>query len=231
MQSEENTFGDNLTNRAISTVIFDMNGVITDDEDCHELATQQAFEKVGMTITPALYRRYCLGRTDAAAFVDLLRDFQIKDQNVNSIIADKSTLYQALIARNLKVYPGVVTLIEQLHQTYTLALTTSSTIEEVQTVIDQLQIEHFFKTIVSSRDVKRGKPDPEPYLLTAERLGVNPQECVVIEDSENGVRSAKAAGMNCIAIPNTEKPEKLKLADSIITNYSEITEELIQHLA
>lgn len=214
----------------ITTVIFDMNGVITDDEDLHELATKKAFEKVELTITSAIYRQYCLGRTDAAAFVDLIKDFNIKDQEANAIITDKSILYQELIAHNLKVYPGVVDLIKRLFQQYTLALTTSSTFEEVQTVVNQLQIIDVFKVIVSSRDVKRGKPDPEPYLLTAEKLGVPSSNCAVIEDSENGIRSAIAARMKCIAIPNTENRDKLKLAHCIIDDYSEITEDLLQRL-
>ncbi|WP_339705129.1 HAD family phosphatase [uncultured Kriegella sp.] len=214
----------------ISTVIFDMNGVITDDEDLHELATQKAFEKVGLEITPEIYRQYCLGRTDAAAFVDLVRDFQLQKQEVGSLIADKTNSYQALIADNLKVYPGVIELIERLHQKYTLALTTSSTFEEVQTVVGQLQLENLFKVIVSSKDVKRGKPDPEPYILTAQKLGVACENCAVIEDSENGVRSAVAAGMKCIAIPNTEKRGKLTRAHFIIDEYSELTDHLIQSL-
>ena len=214
----------------ITTVIFDMNGVITDDEDLHELATQKAFATVGLEITPEIYRQYCLGRTDAAAFVDLIRDFQLKNQEVAALIADKSIVYQALIADNLKVYPGVVALIEKLHQNYTLALTTSSTFAEVQTVVGQLQLKNHFKVIVSSKDVKRGKPDPEPYLLTAEKLGVFSSNCVVIEDSENGVRSAVAAGMTCIGIPNTEKRDKLTQAHYIIDDYSELTDHLIQSL-
>lgn len=214
----------------ITHVIFDMNGVITDDEDLHELATRKAFEKVGLMITPAIYRQYCLGRTDVSAFVDLVRDFNIKNREVPLIITDKSILYQALIADNLKVYPGVVSLIKHLHQKYTLALTTSSTFEEVQTIVNQLQIENLFKTIVSSRDVKRGKPDPEPYLLTAEKLSVQVENCAVIEDSENGIQSAISAGMKCIAISNTENWDKLTLAHGIIDDYSEITDELLQRL-
>ena len=213
----------------ISSVIFDMNGVITDDENLHEIATQQAFEKRGLSMTPGIYHQYCLGRTDESAFVDLIEDFQLQNLTVTSIIKEKSNLYQELITDNLKVYPGVINLIERL-QNYTLALTTSSTFKEAQTVIYQLKLKNRFKIIVSSNDVKRGKPDPEPYLLTAKKLGVLCKNCAVIEDSENGIKSAIAAGMKCIAIPNTENRDKLKLANCIIDDYSEITDELLQSL-
>ncbi len=214
----------------VTTVIFDMNGVITDDEGLHERATQKTFEKVGLIVTPEIYRNYCLGRTDASAFVDLAHDFHLKNHEVTSLITHKSILYQDLIADNLQVYPGVVTLIEKLYQKYTLALTTSSTFEEVQTVVNQMEIENRFKIIVSSNDVKHGKPYPEPYLLTAEKLGVSCENCAVIEDSENGVRSAVAAGMKCIAITNTESGDKLMDAHCIIDDYQEITDELLQSL-
>ena len=212
----------------ITTIIFDMNGVITDDEDIHELATQQIFEGVGVEITPEIYREFCLGRTDASAFKDLVAKFGVQNQNVSHLIAAKSVAYQALIKGNLKVYAGVIELIHQLHKKYTLALTTSSTFEEVQAVMNQLKIGNYFGTVICANDVKFGKPDPEPYLLTAKKLQVDSASCLVIEDSENGVQSAKAAGMKCVAITNTEKSNKLKAADQIITDYSEFTDAFIQ---
>ncbi len=214
----------------ITTIIFDMNGVIIDDEDCHELATKKAFNQVGVSITPEIYRKFCLGRTDATAFKELTAEFQIKKGNTADLISVKKLFYLELMKDNLKIYPEVVELIRKLHGTYTLALTTSSTHNEVETVISQLDIGRYLKTIVTADDVKNGKPDPEPYLLTAEKLDVNCNDCLVIEDSENGVQSAKSAGMKCIAITNSEHPDKLQLADRIIIKYSEITESLIQSL-
>lgn len=130
----------------------------------------------------------------------------------------------------MKTYPSIVKLIKDLHQKYPLALTSSSTFEEVQTVMVELNIGSLFEVLVTSRDVIHGKPHPEPYLLTAEKLGVAPANCLVIEDSENGVKSAKSAAMKCIAISNTENPDKLGLADCIIKDYSEITDDLIRKI-
>lgn len=206
-----------------------MNGVITDDEESHELATKRAFEQVDLDVTPEIYRKFCMGRTDTAAFKELMAEFQIKERTTEDLISVKTKYYLRLIKDNLKIYPGVVELIHRLHQKYTLALTTSSTFDEMETVIIKLQLRKLFKTIVTAEDVKHGKPHPEPYLLTAEKLGVNCKDCLVIEDSENGVRSAKSAGMKCIAITNNEKPHNLQLADRIIDKYSEITEGFIQN--
>ncbi len=212
----------------ITTVIFDMNGVITDDEDIHELATKEAFKSIGFNLTSDTYRELCLGRTDFASFKDLFKKFRIENQILENLIALKSLKYQFLIQGNMKVYPEVIQLIKNLHKEYTLALTSSSTFDEVQIVVNQLDIKKFFKIIVTAKDVIHGKPHPEPYLLTAKKLNVKCKNCLVIEDSKNGIKSAKQAGMICVAIPNTEDRTKLVEADQVIENYTDITNRFIQ---
>ncbi|MBC6998914.1 HAD family phosphatase [Cytophaga sp. FL35] len=213
-----------------TTIIFDMNGVITDDEHCHEMATKLVFETFAVDITPEIYRTYCLGRTDKAAFADLLADFGLQYVKCSKLIADKTKIYLDLVSNELKIYPGVVACIEKLAQNYTLALTTSSTKLEVQATMKITGLSDLFKVVVTSEDVSRGKPDPEPYLVTLKKLGLPASQCLVIEDSENGVKSAKAAGIRCIAISNTEISEKLQLADAIIKSYKEFDDNLIQSL-
>ncbi len=201
-----------------TTIIFDMNGVITDDEHIHELATKEAFSDIGIQLTAEDYRAFCLGRTDIAAFKDLFEKFDVQHQNTSELIAKKSIRYQELIKENLKIYPGIVDFIKNQSSKYTLALTSSSTYDEVTGVVNLLNIKDFFKIIITANDVKRGKPHPEPYLLTAKQLNVNPKECLVLEDSENGVLSAIAAGMVCVAITNTEVKNKLEKANYIVEN-------------
>jgi HAD superfamily hydrolase (TIGR01509 family) len=195
-----------------------MNGVITDDEHIHELATKEAFSDIGIQLTAEDYRAFCLGRTDIAAFKDLFEKFDVQHQNTSELIAKKSIRYQELIKENLKIYPGIVDFIKNQSSKYTLALTSSSTYDEVTGVVNLLNIKDFFKIIITANDVKRGKPHPEPYLLTAKQLNVNPKECLVLEDSENGVLSAIAAGMVCVAITNTEVKNKLEKANYIVEN-------------
>jgi HAD superfamily hydrolase (TIGR01509 family) len=214
----------------ITTIIFDMNGVITDDEEIHEIATQEIFKSIGIDLTSEIYRELCLGRTDMASFKDLMKYYEVRDQNMDKLIAAKSSKYQLLIQGNLKVYPGVISLIKKLHQKYTLALTSSSTFDEVHTVVRQLNLKKFFQTIVTSKDVVHGKPDPEPYFLTAKKLNVKCENCLVLEDSENGVQSAISAGMKCVAITNTEDQNNLTKADRIIDTYTILTDTFIQNV-
>ena len=94
-----------------------------------------------------------------------------------------------------------------------------------------LGIADLFQTVVSGQDVTRGKPDPEGYLLAAERLGIRPENCVVIEDSTAGVSSAKRAGMLCVAITNTRSRSKLARADLIINSLEEVDVDDLKRLA
>ena len=133
----------------ITTVIFDMNGVITDDEEIHEIATKKIFGDIGFELTSEMYREFCMGRTDIAAFKDIIAKYEIENQDMEALISLKSLKYQSLIQGNLKVYPGVVQLIKDLYLKHTLALTSSSTFDEVKLVVNQLKIEDLFKVIVT----------------------------------------------------------------------------------
>ncbi|MBI4301384.1 MAG: HAD-IA family hydrolase, partial [Chloroflexi bacterium] len=114
---------------------------------------------------------------------------------------------------------------------YCLALATSST-SSVDLVIDGLGLRNIFDVIVSGHDVVRPKPDPEIFVLTAQKLGVSPAECLVLEDSAAGVEAAQKAGMRCIAIPSeATKGQDFSQADLIIESLAQIKLALIEGLA
>lgn len=191
----------------------------------------KAFGEVGLQMSPEMYRKYCLGRTDTSAFKNLIAAYTVQGVDINELMVRKKDCYLEAVKDGLKIFDGVLDLIHRLYPNYTLALTTSSTLAEARVVIDLLGLHEIFKVRVTSEDVKKGKPDPEPYLLTAKKLGVRAKECLVIEDSENGVRSAKAAGMACVAVTHSERPGQLAMADRIISAYADITDEFIARLA
>jgi HAD superfamily hydrolase (TIGR01509 family) len=95
---------------------------------------------------------------------------------------------------------------------YNVALVSSSPKPIVDIVVQRFELGKYFDRIITGDDVEKGKPDPEPYLKAAKELGVHPEECVVVEDSINGVKSAKAAGMKCIGITNSFPREELERA-------------------
>jgi len=126
--------------------------------------------------------------------------------------------------------PGAVDAVRRCEARWPLAVASSSNPELIEVVLDRAGIRELFRAVVSSQEVPRGKPAPDVYLEAARRLGVGPARCAAVEDSHNGLRSAKAAGMRVIAVPNTHFPpdeEALALADVILASVTELTPEVI----
>lgn len=215
----------------IKAVIFDMNGVIIDDELVHEIAFKQICANFKIKVTHQIYLRCCVGRTDAAGFEEIFKNHKIKMPPVKGLIKQKSALYQKLILKHVKTYPGVINLIKKLSKKYVLALATSSVKKEAFLTLNHFKVKDYFKAIVTADDITRGKPDPEPYLLAAKKLSLAPNKCVAIEDSVSGIISAKAAKMACIAITNTYPQNRLTQADVIVSKFSEINQKLIDSIS
>jgi HAD superfamily hydrolase (TIGR01509 family) len=128
---------------------------------------------------------------------------------------------RVVVARMLERYaagpswiPGALDAVRRVAAAHALGLASSSNRELIEVVLDAGGIAHLFRAVVSSEEVARGKPAPDVYLEAARRLSVDPSACVAIEDSHNGIRSAKAAGMACVAIPNSRFPPGDAIAEA-----------------
>ncbi len=210
----------------IKSIIFDMNGVLIDDEHIHELAFAKVLNGCGIHVNHEEYSECCAGRTDKEGFEKLARKFKIPIDADQAVI-EKGRYYLSLFPENKKTYPGAIELVEGLSKKYILALTSSSRGCEIDLILKTFKIKDLFQTIISAEDVKKGKPDPEPYLLTAKKLEIQPEDCVVIEDSPAGVSSALAAGMTCIGVTTTHSREELKNADQVFDTFGEIQKYLM----
>lgn len=123
----------------------------------------------------------------------------------------------------IELLPGVKKSLDLFKHKYKLALTSSGTKEYIEFILNKFKLKKYFSLIISGDDVKLGKPNPEPYLKTVEKLRLKPLECLVIEDAENGVISAKLAGCRCIAIENKYTPKQdLSKADLVLESLEEI---------
>jgi HAD superfamily hydrolase (TIGR01509 family) len=121
--------------------------------------------------------------------------------------------------------------VERLAARWPLGLASSSNRELIDLVLELSGLAEYFKATVSSEEVPRGKPAPDVYLEAARRLGVSPSRCAAVEDSENGIRSAKAAGMRVLAIPNPVFPpaeDALALADDVLASIGQLTPERVE---
>lgn len=214
----------------IKAIIFDMNGVIVDDEHLHELAFKEVLGTLGVELSHKEYFDYCVGRTDEAGFVHVVEKFELKGVDIERLVRDKADAYYQITPSNFKSFPGCLELINDLRQAFRLALASSCAKKEVDMVLKAFELEQTFEFVITADDVKKGKPDPEPYLITAQKLKIRPEYCLVIEDAKNGVLSAKSAGMKCIAVTTTHKRDDLLNADIIFDSFSEITAELISRI-
>src|SRR5207247_5884315 len=151
------------------------------------------------------------------------------DEPPGEINAEVVRRMQDRYARDLPLLPGAVDAVRRLAERCPLGLATSSNRPVIETVLDAAELRPFFAATVSSEEVARGKPAPDVYLEAARRLGVDPARCAAIEDSHNGIRSARAAGMRVIAIPNAHFPpgDALREADVVAQSLDELTPELV----
>jgi beta-phosphoglucomutase len=131
----------------------------------------------------------------------------------------KEAFFRKLLQQDFPAMDGAAELIHALHQAgFRLAVGSSGPPDNVNLVLDRLQSRACFDGVVTGTDVQRGKPDPQVFLLGAERIGVVPPHCVVIEDAPAGVAAAHAAGMKCIAIASTGRVRESLLAADLVVN-------------
>jgi HAD superfamily hydrolase (TIGR01509 family) len=213
----------------IKAILFDMNGIIIDDEHIHEMAFRETVKPFGIDLDHQAYLDCCAGKTDRAGYEQIATKFS-NDLPVDELLQQKSQMYLKLFPANKKDYPGVINLIHSLAKNFTLALTSSSSRAEVNLITKEFGIDHEFRITISADEVTKGKPDPEPYLITTQKLDLKPEECVVIEDSRSGVLSSKAAGCYCIGVTTTHTEEDLREADLVVGDFTKITTEVIQNL-
>lgn len=207
-----------------------MNGVIIDDEHIHEMAFRETVKPFNIDLDHQTYLECCAGKTDRAGYEQIATKFS-EDLPIIELLQQKSQMYLKLFPANKKDYLGVINLIHSLAKNFTLALTSSSSRAEVDLITKEFRIDNEFSVTVSADDVTKGKPDPEPYLITAGKLGVLPSECVVIEDSISGVLSAKTAGCFCVGVTTTHSAEDLKKADLIVDRFSLLNVKVVENLA
>ena len=201
-----------------------MDGVILDSEPVHFAAFQSTLKNYGYELSHAEYLAHFAGRTDREGFTSFFESIN-ESIDIQSIMSQKMETYLKLAKHQLVAYPGIVLLIKQLAATVPLALVTGSLRAEATVALETLGISDCFQVMVCAEDVTNGKPDPEGYRKAQRLVGIPADHCVVVEDSPSGVRAAKEARIDCIAVTNTHGAEELQDA-TVITN-----ELAMQHFA
>ena len=212
----------------ISTVIFDLDGLLADTEQLHCRAYRMALLEHNVELAEA---EYCDHWVRLGKGIDAWVARQRLELDPAALRARKAAHYQTLLHSSLRPMPGATALLASLQGNFRIGLASSSYRDAVDGVLQGLGIADCFETVVSGSDVSRVKPAPEIFLKAADRLGVVPTECVVLEDAEKGVLAAQAAGMQCIAIPNDyTRGHDFSRATLTCASLHEVTVELLRTL-
>jgi HAD superfamily hydrolase (TIGR01509 family) len=212
----------------ITSVIFDLDGLLADTERLHCLAYQEALRFHGAAVTDREYGEYWV--RSGRGIAEWITDRGLTLDPI-ALRADKSRAYLDLLQSHLRPMEGALALLEKLHGRKNLALASSSYRDAVDGVLAGLGITRYFQVIVTGLDVPHVKPAPDIFLAAAEQLRVSPAECVVLEDAEKGVIAANLAGMRCIAIPNQHTHHHdFSKATRVCSSLNEITVELLDRL-
>jgi beta-phosphoglucomutase len=204
-------------------VIFDVDGVLVDSYHAHYESWQLACRENGLDMTQDQFVA-TFGRTSREIIADLWGSQVATPPAVAELDDRKEVLFRELLNQDFPLMEGAADLIDALYQAgFRLAVGSSGPPDNVHLVLDRLQRRTCFHGIVTGTDVQRGKPDPQVFLLGAERVGVAPPHCVVIEDAPAGVAAAHAGGMQCIAIASTGRVrESLLAAELVIDSLREL---------
>ena len=228
----------------IQAVFFDFNGVIIDDEPLQMKAYQEVLGREGLTVTEEDY--YGSLGMDDRAFVGAAfgrAERELTDEALARVIEAKTAAHRKLLEGELPLFPGVVTLVKALKRSHSLGLVSMARRTEIDHVLERAALANYFDAVVSAEDVTACKPDPSCYRRGLERLNakrtneahilpLRPDECLVIEDSPPGIRSARAAGMRTLGVTNTVPDRALREAgaDSVTRSLADWTPDAVHHV-
>jgi len=204
----------------IRGLIFDLDGVLVDTVPTHFAAWSRMFHEYGYEFGKREYRELVDGRLRLDGARAVMQD--LDEDAIEEAATKKNGYYLDAIDRGeYRIFDTAVSCVREFaRQGYSLAAASSSA--NVRHILDQVGILEEFKIVVGGRDVVLGKPDPEIFLTAAQGLGLQPAECIVVEDAESGVKAAKAGGFYCYGLAHEDDEADLSMADEIIRSLDEI---------
>jgi len=216
----------------IQTVIFDMDGVIIDSEPVYFRIDKQMFEELNIAVS---FEEHCtyVGTSSQNMWDAIIKKHRLPD-HPGELMRKEYNLYMDYLvsAKNLQPIDGVMELINDLHDNnFKLILASSSRMETIDIILKRFKLSDLFIARVSGSELAHSKPHPEIFLRSAQLVRSEPKECIVIEDSRNGVAAATAAGMKCIGFLNPSSGDQdLKAADMTIRSFKELNAGVIKNL-
>ena len=206
-------------------VIFDLDGTLLDNNPYHLKAWKNYLQAIQREMSDEEYNEHLNGRTNKDV-MEYLYQRQMSEEELMPFVLKKEGIYRQLYKEDIAPVKGLIELLELLNRNnIPMAIATSGIQVNIDFMFDHVPIRKYFKAIVNSSHIKKGKPDPEIFLKTAQALHTGAAECLVFEDSVVGIMAGKSAGMKVIAVATTHKKEELAIADMIIDDYTELMDQ------
>ncbi len=185
----------------VDTIIFDMDGLMIDSEPLHQQAYDKVLKRFGKGLSEEENAKLYVGISDKDASEDLVRRLALPVGPVE-LESEKNQAYLEMIG-HVEPQPGLIELLSKLTK-YKKAVASSSTLNQIELVVNELHAKGYFSGLFSAQQVEHGKPAPDIFLLAAQSLGSDPTKCLVLDDAPSGIAAANAASMYSFAIPSRE---------------------------
>lgn len=212
-------------------VIFDMDGVIADTQRIHASVASDLLRDLGIAVDADFISYKYPGLSYPVMFKEIFDQAGVQ-KNIEEIVSKtRSAALKALRDTEIVPIPGALELIRDcIENGFSMAIASTSRLAMIDVVLTKFGLIGKFHAIASGEEVKRGKPDPEIFLLAAQRISIKPQNCIVIEDSQYGMFGAKAAGMKCIGLIPDGNFDRGYPADLFVKNLHEVSAKTIQNI-
>lgn len=214
-----------MTQCLTRAIFWDNDGVLVDTEHLYFLATRDALATVGVSLSEEQYIELFL--VEGRGAWHLAADRGITPEAIATLRRVRDSCYEGMLRRETLVMPGVREVLDALHGRYLMGIVTSSEPEHFALIHERTGLLPYFRFALTAGDYARSKPHPDPYLKAIDRSGCGPEECLVIEDSERGLKAAKAAGLRCVVVPSgLTRGRAFEGAERVVERLADVAEAL-----
>lgn len=220
-----------MTNHQPLAVIFDVDGVLIDSYAPHFQSWRTVTREYGIDYSEAMFARG-FGRTSREIIAGDWNLPDLSPEDISRIDEEKEAAFRQIVADDFPRMPGATSLIRRLwEEGFAVAVGSSGPAKNVALAVERLEITAYLSASVTGDDVTRGKPDPQIFLRAAEKLGVSPERCAVVEDAPAGIEAAHRAGMACVGFPSTGRtPADVQPAELIIKELADLSPRIFRDL-
>lgn len=212
----------------IGSIIFDLDGVLIDSERLQHQAYAEVLQRFGVRISLDEFATHWIATGRGPEYAVQTYQLSVDPQELRAL---KGAVYHDLLRRQVTLMPGVVAVLARLRERFPLGLATNSNRTDVTFVLRHFELEPYFSSVVTREDYRLAKPEPDAYVVSARRLCVEPQACVVVEDAYRGVLAAHRAGARPVAVPNRfTRNNDFSLALRVLNSLDELTVPVAQAL-